>query len=88
MKTLTEADVVRIMNEEWDARVHSILESSGAKVDMDDSLLSAGLKVLHKGSGIRYNVVSVGPRDVILVTPEGNDFLVDGETLENEYEIA
>jgi hypothetical protein len=34
-----------------------------------------------------YTVVSVGPRDIILKTPEGEEFLLDKEQLEDEYEL-
>jgi hypothetical protein len=42
---------------------------------------------MHTKSGIRYTVDSVGPRDVILRTPENETFLVDKDTLEKEYHL-
>lgn len=77
MKKLTEQDVIRIMSEEYDKRV----------AKLSDEILSSELKVKHK-SGILYTINSVGPRDVMLRTPEGDQILVDKDTLENEYVLA
>jgi hypothetical protein len=91
MKTLKEEDVIRVMREEWNAGIAALTEQidmvMNSKVDGDDKepVLSPELKVKHKKSQIRYTVCSVGPRDLILRTPEGDQFLIDKETLENEY---
>ena len=93
MKTLNEQEVLRIMREEWDAGIRALSE----QIDMvmnstidgseQEPVLSPELKVKHEKSQIRYTICSVGPRDVILRTPEGDQFLVDKETLESEYEL-
>lgn len=93
MRTLTEADVIRVMREEWDKRAAALAEtvdltlSAKTRDGGEQLVISPELKVMHKDSGIRYTVDSVGPRDVILRTPEGEKFLVDKETLEAEYEL-
>ena len=93
MKILTENDVLRVMREEWDKKVARLAETIDvaltAKVGKsgEQTVISPELKVLHKKSGIRYTVDSVGPKDVILRTPEDEKFLVDAKTLENEYEL-
>lgn len=92
MRTLQEADIIRIMREEWDRKVQRLMEDAkdvGLKVDTagEDDIISPELKVIHKDSRIRYTVDSVGPRDIILRTPEGEKFLIDKETLEKEYEL-
>ncbi|MFA6050949.1 MAG: hypothetical protein WC761_07255 [Candidatus Paceibacterota bacterium] len=93
MKILTEADVILIMREEWDKKVKNLTETVDvaltAKVGNGDEkmVLSPELKVLHKKSGIRYTIDSVGPRDCILRTPEGDTFLVDKNDLESGYEL-
>ncbi len=92
MKTLQQKDVLRIMREEWDAKVAALAEtvdmSLNSKVGKEEHpILSPELKVMHKASGIRYTVDSVGPRDLILRTPENDKFIVDKETLEQEYEL-
>ena len=90
VKPLTEADVLRVMREEWNAKVSHLAE----QIDMvmvskvgkkEGEVLSPELKVKHKDSKIRYTVSSVGPRDVILRTPEGDNFLVSKEELESSY---
>ena len=93
MKQLQEADVLRIMREEWQTRVDALAEQidmvMNSKVGKEGDLpvIAPELKVRHKDSQIRYTVSSVGPRDVILRTPEGEKFLVSKESLEQEYEL-
>jgi hypothetical protein len=90
MKKLEDADIIRIMREEWETRLARLTEEVDAtfkgNVDgKEKTLLSPDLKI--KRNGILYTVVSVGPRDAILKTPEGKLFIVDKDTLENEYVI-
>lgn len=93
MRTLQETDVLRIMREEWAKKVASLAETVDVVLNSkvgnegDKPVISPELKVMHKQSGIRYTVDSVGPRDVILRTPEGEKFLVDGAELEKEYHL-
>lgn len=92
MKKLQEEDIIRIMREEWQAKVTALTEEVDltfkAKVDgKDTEVISQDLKVRHKKSQLLYTVVSVGPRDIILKTPEGEEFLLDKEQLEDEYEL-
>jgi hypothetical protein len=92
MRTLTEADVIRVMREEWDKKVSALAETVDIAMNVkgkggDHPVLSPELKVMHKDSGIRYTVDSVGPRDIILRTPEGEKFLVDKDELEKFYEL-
>lgn len=83
MKHLTEADIIRLMREEWHLKIRKVCEAVADK--LDTSVVSPELKVVHNNSGIRYTVDSVGPRDVVLRTPEGEKFLVDADKLENDY---
>lgn len=93
MKTLQEADVLRIMREEWAAKVAVLSETVDIAINSkigkegEKPVLAPELKVMHKASGIRYTIDSVGPRDVILRTPEGEKFIVDANDLENSYEL-
>lgn len=87
MKVLTEQDVLRVMREEWKKIVDGVLESAGIDTGANAPELSPELKVIHKSSGIRYTIDSVGPRDCILRMPEGEKFIVDAETLEKEYKL-
>lgn len=90
MKNLTEADIIRIMSEEWDKKVQRLAEEVNIVLDgsVKGDIVSPELKILHKNSGIRYTVVSVGKQDVILKTPEAEQFIVDKDELEREYELA
>lgn len=93
MRKLNDGDVIEALREEWNARVRSLQEKvdvvMNAKIDGEkESLVSSGLKVKHKNSGFLYTVSSVSPRDVILKTPEGEEFMVDAPTFEAEYMVA
>lgn len=92
MKKLTQDVVIGIMREEWQARVKKLAEQVDVVLSVPSKggekiVISPELKVLHKGSGIRYTVDTVSPREVVLRTPEGDTFLVDKEELEKEYEL-
>jgi hypothetical protein len=93
MKTLKENDVIRVMREEWNAGIARLSEQidivMNPKIDGDDkqSVITPELKVRHKKSQIRYTVSSVGRSDVILRTPEGDEFIVDQPEFENFYEL-
>lgn len=92
MKKLSEADIIRIMKEEWEAKVKALAENVDltftAKVDGDKKeVISDELKIRHIKSKFLYTVLSVGPRDVTLMTPEGEEILVSKDKLEKEYEL-
>ena len=92
MKTLNEEDILRVMREEWSNKLTTLSEEIDLmlklKVDGEKKdVLSPDLKIRHKKSQILYTIVSVGPRDIILKTPEGEDFLVDKDELEKNYEL-
>lgn len=92
MKKLEESDIIQMMREEWNAKLSRLSEAVDAvlkgKVEGGEKLLiSPDLKLRHKDTQFLYTVISAGPRDVILKTPEGKQFIVDKDTLESEYEI-
>jgi len=95
MKKLTEADIIEVLREEWAAKIKTLTEEVELAFDVDfdkdkekEEILTANLKVVHSKSGIRYTIGSIGPRDVILLTPEGEQFIIDREELEQEYELS
>jgi hypothetical protein len=79
------------MREEWNKKLATLSEEVDAaltattKTGDEIAVVSPELKVRHKKSGIRYTITSVGPRDCILKTPEGDTFLVDADEMEREY---
>ena len=92
MKNLKESDIIQLMREEWSSKLHRLSESVDAvltgKVDgKEKSILSPETKLRHKKTQYLYDLVSVGPRDVILKTPEGKKFIIDKEELEKDYEL-
>ena len=87
MKKLNERDIIKLMREEWNARVRSVLESISVDLSKDSELVTQGLKVRHKNSKLLYTVVSVSPNDIVLTTPENNEILIDKDEFEKEYVI-
>jgi len=55
------------------------------RVNVSD--VSPDLKVRHRATGFLYTVVSVSKKDVVLRTPEGNEFIVDSATFEKGYDV-
>lgn len=89
MSSLTEAEIITMMREEWTARIARLVESVEVSLGSNsDEILAPCLKVIHKKSGIRYTIHSVSPRDVILLTPEGDKFIVGKNELESDYSLA
>lgn len=93
---LTEAELIEMMRQEFDARVNELneaynelqLKAGGDGKDGSDSgNVSPGLKVRHKSSGILYTVSALGMHDFVLLNPEGEEFTVNHDTLESEYEL-
>jgi hypothetical protein len=59
MATLTEAQVIRLMRDEYRRRLVETIEESDVFDDRGNNLLSPGLKVRHKDSNYEYTVDSV-----------------------------
>lgn len=92
MKKLDNNDIMQMMREEWNAKVLALTEAVDAvlkgKIDgKEKTLLAPDLKLRHKKTQLLYTVVSVGPRDVVLRTPEGRKFLLNSEEIEKDYEL-
>lgn len=92
MKKLTDSEVVDLMREEWDIKVSTLLEDVGVTFEADvegdkQPIISPDLKIVHKKSGIKYTVDSVGPNDVMVRNPEGEKFLLDAAEFEKEYQL-
>ena len=86
---LTERELIGLMREEWESLLKDIQLEAGLKLTNKegDVMLSSGLKLKHKESGLLYTVVSVSPKEVVLKTPEGDEFLVNQEEIPT-YELA
>jgi hypothetical protein len=82
MSKLGKKDVLRIIREEWDTRIKQISE------ELNIEQMSDGLKVKHIKSKILYTIDSVSPRDVILVSPEGEKFAVSAGEFEEGYQLS
>jgi hypothetical protein len=87
MRLLSEADIVSALKEAWHERIDSVLAEIAIDTKDEDGVLSQGLKIKHKDSGFLYTVSSVGLKDVVLKTPEGEEFLVNNEELEKNYAL-
>jgi hypothetical protein len=70
-------DTARVMLEKAD--------SSYSKEDMMKNLLSAGLKIKHKESGLRYTIDSVTDQIITLLTPEQRQVTLPKAEVEKDY---
>lgn len=92
-----DSDFIRMMREEWNAKMAALSEDVDlifkSKIDGDDkSVVDKGLKVRGKDDQVLYTVTAVSIRGVDLRPPDGlengsQDFFVDKETLEKNYEL-
>jgi hypothetical protein len=97
MKKLQEKDVLRIMKEEWNAKIATLREDVDlvfkAKVDGEKKILpDVGLKIRGKKDHILYTIKSVSTGGVGVRPPDGpedgsQDKFVNKEVLEDEYEL-
>jgi hypothetical protein len=82
IRELSERDIIRIIREEWNARlVNESIDAAVPPKEKQSSLVPTDLVV--KKDGIKYTVASVGKDDVTLKTPEGVEFLISKEEFEN-----
>lgn len=93
MKILTESEIIRLMREEWDARLQQLSEEVELKTDVkvdgqNQEVIGRDLVVRHIASGLEYIVDTVGDHDVTLcVFPGGEKLIINKDELEKEYEI-
>jgi len=86
---LSEHDIIQMMREEWDRKVAMLTEDLDSEYTAPDgekeNLLSKGLKLKHKDSGLLYTVDSISPKDVTLRSPQNKIFTINNDVLEKEY---
>ena len=93
MKTLTESEIIRIMQEEWGERLRQLSEEVELKTDVKvdgekQDVIGRDLVVRHAASGLEYIVDTVGENDVVLCVYRGGEtFTVSKDELESEYEV-
>ncbi len=92
MQKLDESVVLRLLQEEWEKRKVSLREEleTTFKVkgeEIPQTIISPGLKVNHKKTGMLCTIDSVGLSGVIMKKPEGTKFVVSTEQFEKEFEL-
>lgn len=85
MKKLTEETVVQIIREEWSKKYAALKEEHETAIKTP--LISSGLKITRKKTGILYTVDSVGQKSVVIKDPHGMQHTVSSEVLEKEFEL-
>ena len=88
MKILTQADIFKIMAEDYQKQLKdAINEIEIFTPDGKKILISPELKVRHGSSGLLYTIDSVGAVDVTLRTPEGKMINIEHDEFEKEYNL-
>lgn len=72
MKTLTEQEIIRLMREEWDAKLSLFAEDVGLTLtkqmgNKTVQMVPDQIRITHKDSGLSYTVVGVTPNGVHVV---------------------
>lgn len=84
--------IVEMVGEEYESHLHRLTERLNMYFRRQSSdtqnVISAGLKVKNKETGIQYTISAVSSRDVTLKTPEGDLFKVSQADLEDKYELS
>lgn len=86
MKNVTEADVLRLLREEYEKR-EKFNTSKFKGQDSTTDVLAKGLKVRHVETNLLYTVDAVSTKDVVLKTPEGETFSVNRKELTRSYKL-
>lgn len=95
MKILKNDDIIQLMKEEWNAKLAVLSETIGldfnVKVDgREIEPIDDELKIRSKKNRILYTIKSVGPQKVVMLSPEGDEIIVDKDKLkksEGMYEL-
>lgn len=87
MSDLTEAEIIKIIREEYEKQLNEALEAvvtlpnGESKIVIDNET-----RVVHD-SGYEYTVDSVSPRAAVLKSPEGKFITIPIAEFEREYQI-
>lgn len=95
MKKLTDKDIIRLMREEWNDKVETILEASNSKIKFDakvedenKQIIDKDLKVRHKESKLLYTIVALMPNAVVLRAYNPPNVTMDvNPALQDESEV-
>ena len=98
-KKLTEAQMIKVIAESYKKKLNYLMEAGGEEYEIDvkkdidndgkpETLVSPGLKVKHKDSGLLYTIATVQPDHVTLKTPDSELFDVSADEFEEEYKLA
>jgi len=90
-KTLTNDKILKIIREEIDARFEKVIKEVVTTMDLEDpdtNVISPGLKIRHKKSGLLYTVTRVTPHAVSLYGADSQtEFDVGTDEFKKEYEL-
>ena len=84
---VTKSTLMRILREEIQKKLDELNIKPYPGQDRGDDVLSKGLKIRHKKSGVMYTVQNVGYDDALLTTPDGKTIQLDKETIAKEYDL-
>jgi hypothetical protein len=81
------SDIRKLVREELD-RILEFDFSPYKGQTTEDDIISVGLDVTHRESGLDYTVKSVGMSDVQLLTPEGEVIVCTKDQLRKDYDVG
>ena len=86
MAKLTQKRFKQILQEEVQKKLSELNIKSYPGQEGGD-VLSKGLKVRHKKSGVLYTIISISPDEVLLQTPDDKTIQLSKDNLAKEYEL-
>ena len=86
MVKITQKRFKQILQEEVQKKLAELNIKSYPGQESGD-VLSKGLKVRHKKSGVLYTILSLSPEEVLLQTPDDKTIQLSKDNLAKEYEL-
>ena len=90
MSMLTEQQVIQLIREEYHKKVQEVVDELGALVKIGGesmNVLSPGLKIREKRSGLLYTIQVVKPEGVEVMSGEGDSSFISNKELSARYAL-
>ena len=91
MAKLTDTEVVGLLREEYHGKVQEVIDELDAFVKLGSlgkvNVLSPGLKIRERESGLLYTISIVKPEGIECIGPEGEVFFIKNGELRSRYTL-
>jgi len=85
---LDEKMLITLMREAYQKHLQNLQEfDTSGFGDDKHTVLDVGLKIRHNKTNLLYTISQLGIDDIVLMTPDGEEFTVSRKELEKEYKL-